>query len=132
MLRGLKYYCLCVRRTFQHGPGNTLCIHWRHMRHMPGGAERQEVIATPIPIVMTHSAIEAQSKSRSFHCQGAIKIKIEPRSSVEMMACNFNTKRDFPTLLGSPKKTLEGSSMTRISAHKGFLQQTLKQLFKNC
>ena len=34
MLRGLKYYCLCVRRTFQHGPGNTLCIHWRHMRHM--------------------------------------------------------------------------------------------------
>ena len=27
MLRGLKYYCLCVRRTFQHGPGNTLCIH---------------------------------------------------------------------------------------------------------
>ena len=27
MLRGLKYYCLCIRRTFQHGPGNTLCIH---------------------------------------------------------------------------------------------------------
>ena len=75
MLRGLKYYCLCVRRTFQHGPGNTLCIHWRHMYVPSQKTENAYVERTAfiyfanVYVVLMKIASESKSEKSFLHTQ---------------------------------------------------------------